>query len=237
MHFYDQSTIRAVNNARFYARFKWLGLGALAFGLWSLYDGYVNYPDMKVRSDAIMVIAEDELSRSELLECQDGAHDLNDVYKRVVEKLRDQSDAWARWLAIAEEKSWPVEPPEKAHTDNDIIMQYVMAGLCTLATTYFFGVLISTNGRWIEVDDNELITSGGLSFPLAAVTQIDKRKWIDKGIAYVAYNDNDRQRRFVLDNYKYLREETDAILYRMEQVAGADKIINGSAEVHPDAEK
>lgn len=231
----QRQTIRAENNAKFYSRFKWLALGALAFGVWSVYDGVVTYPDQQKRAYAMLELAEEHLSQSELAEAQEGAHGQNDIYKKVVSMMRENEDGWEAWKAEAAENEWDEAPPTKARSDGDIAGQYVMAVLCALATAYFLGVLIRTTGRWMEIDGETVRTSGGLSFDASTVTEIDKRQWVDKGIARLKYDDNGRTRKFVIDNYKYIREETDEILYRVEQVAGADKIVNGTPEADLDA--
>ncbi|MEO1495531.1 MAG: hypothetical protein AAFV43_00100 [Planctomycetota bacterium] len=235
MNLHEQTTIRAENNAKFYSRFKWLGLGAFAFGLWSVYDGVVTYPDQKVRAEALLTIAEENLSADTLQECQ-GGHGHNETYQKVAVALREDESGWEAWKSLASSSGWEEAPPTKLRTDGDIAGQFVMAGLCALATAYFVGVIIKTTGRWMELDDDRIHTSGGLSFPVTAVGEIDKRQWADKGIAHLKYEDNGRQKRFVIDNYKYIREETDAILYRVEQIAGVDKVVNGAAELTPGKE-
>ena len=59
---------------------------------------------------------------------------------------------------------------------------------------------------------------------------LNKRKWRDKGIAKVTYRDGNRKRRFVIDDYKFHRHPTDAILYELEQKIGVDKITGGPPE-------
>lgn len=228
----DNLKIRAENNAKFYSRFRWLALGAFAFGLWSIYDGVVTYPDQQVRAHALTQVAEEYLTSSDMAEVQKG-HGHNERYQKAVALLRENERGWEAWQAKAAENGWAESPPTKMRTDGDIAGQYVMAGLCALATLYFVGVLVKTTGRWMELEGETLRTRGGLSFSAKSITEIDKRQWADKGIARLKYDDNGRTRRFVVDNYKYLRDETDAILYHLEQIAGVDKIINGPPEKAP----
>lgn len=234
MNFHEQSTVRAPNNAKFYARFKWLGLGALAFGIYCVYDGAVAYPEQKVRSEAMIELAQETLSSEQLRNASEASYDLEGRYKALVAEMgKDEAD-WAKWTELAEQNGWPPEPPTKPRSDGDIGMQFVMATACGLAALYFFWVIWKTTGRWFEIDNDQVRTSGGLEFAASSVTEIDKRQWEDKGIARLKFEDGRGARRFIVDNYKYLKEETDAILYRIEQIAGADKIVGGAPEAPPE---
>ena len=77
-------------------------------------------------------------------------------------------------------------------------------------------------------------SSWGQSFQFDQVESLDKRKWRNKGIANVVYRDGARKRRFVIDDYKFMREPTDAILYELEQRIGIEKITSGPPEPLPD---
>lgn len=44
------TTIRANVDPKFYSRFKLIAVAALGFALWSLYDGFVTYPNQRERA-------------------------------------------------------------------------------------------------------------------------------------------------------------------------------------------
>lgn len=58
--------IRSTSDRRYYRRFLLMGLGALGFALWSLYDGAINYPNQRERGLAY-----------ETLETENRANDWN----------------------------------------------------------------------------------------------------------------------------------------------------------------
>jgi hypothetical protein len=87
-----------------------------------------------------------------------------------------------------------------------------------------------SRGRWIEADETGLTSSWGQRFDYDQVLAVEKRIWRSKGIAKIKYEDGKRKRRFVLDNYKFKRRETDAILYELEGRIGPDKIVGGPPE-------
>jgi hypothetical protein len=53
-------TIRAERDPRFYFRFLLIGLGALAFALWALYDGAVKYPRQRERGLAFEKLMDED---------------------------------------------------------------------------------------------------------------------------------------------------------------------------------
>ncbi len=63
---------------------------------------------------------------------------------------------------------------------------------------------------------------------------LNKRRWRDKGIAKIFYRDSARKRRFVLDDLKFMRIPTDAILLELEQRIGIEKIAGGPPEPIPE---
>lgn len=153
-------------------------------------------------------------------------------YSKYVE-LRDdlRGDEWEDY---AEQQGWPLEPPEKDRTEAEIAGQFWMAGGCALIGVFFLLKVLLARGRWMESDGAQLTTSWGQTVPYDAVTEIDKKKWANKGIARIKYTVDGQTKRFVLDDFKFHRQPTDAILYEMEQAAGTDKIVNGAPEVDPE---
>ncbi len=66
--------------------------------------------------------------------------------------------------------------------------------------------------------------------PLDQAVQLEKRQWRNKGIAKLRYHDGGRTRTFVVDDFKFKREPTDAILVEIEKQIGVDKITGGPPE-------
>lgn len=235
MNDFESSTLRAENNPKFYSRFKWLGLGAFAFMLYCLYDGYINYPDQQVRGMAFFELAEEKLTDEEKTEASEGSHGPGETYQHIVENLAEKSELAAAWEELAVENGWDVEPPAKLRTNGDIVSQYIMATIAVIAGVWMLLTVWRANGRWIELADDVVQTSWGQSFPVVSITQIDKRQWRDKGIAKVRYTHDGKSGKFVVDDYKYHRQKTDEILRRIEAIAGVDKITGGPPEEEPEA--
>lgn len=223
--------LRAENNPKFYSRFKWLGLGAIAFMFYCLYDGYINYPAQKERGEALIAVAEEVLSDEKKREISQAGHGPHDAYLLIKKQMPDYPELKEAWESKASAEGWPKIPPKKLRTDGDILGQYVMAAIALLGGIWFLTTVVRTSGRWFELNENGITSRWGESFSLDQVTAIDKKQWRDKGIARVRYKTpRGRQRTFVVDNYKYHKKTTDEIMRQIELGAGYDKIVNGRPE-------
>jgi hypothetical protein len=198
--------IRTNSDLRYYRRFVIIGLAALAGALWFFYDGAIKWPQQRDRILAHEKLAE-ELKGEDPLVFQE------------------------RWQAITKEKGWPISvPPGEAKTDTEITAQYFFgAGFAAIGLWLLWGVW-RARGQWIEQTESGLTSSWGQKLDYDQVLAVDKRKWRNKGIAKIRYQDGPRKRRFVLDNFKFDRDTTDRILYDLESRIGHDKIMGGPPE-------
>jgi hypothetical protein len=195
--------IRAKTDHRFYFRFLLIGVVALGFALWSLYDGAIGYPNQR---------------------------------ERALEYLRlEQADRTDEWPQFAREQGWPTDPPGVPKTQADFIVQYIMAGIAGAIGLWLLIVVLRSRGRWIEASESRLTSSWGQGFDFDSVVSLDKKKW-DKGIARVTYQEGNRKKRFVIDNYKFARQPTNGILCALEEKIDVDKIVGGPPETPPTAE-
>lgn len=136
-----------------------------------------------------------------------------------------------KWPVLAREKGWSIEDPGKPKTQFDIVVQFVMGTAAGLVGLTMLINVWRSRGTWVEADDSGVTTSRGQRMEFDQVLSIDKKKWRSKGIAVVKYNDGGRTRKLVLDNFKYMRDDLDAILRRTEAAAGFEKITGGPREL------
>lgn len=201
-------TIRAERDGRFYLRFLIIGLGALGFSLYCLYDGFIGYPHKQEKAL---------------------------LFEKLIEEGRGDD-----WDAEATKRGWSTTPPEASKPQDkyevDVKMQFWMAGLTALIAFFPLLAVYRSRGRWIELNDLGLTSSWGQSVSMDQVTALEKRQWRNKGIAKLRYNDNGRQRTFVIDDFKFKREPTDQILAEIENRIGHDKISGGPPEGFEPAE-
>ncbi len=219
-----QEVVRAPNDPKFYVRFKWVGVAMLVFMVWSLYDGIVKYPMQLERYEAWKglhaQLEEEGLNREE-----DG-----DYYeKRFSEE----------WQSISTEANWrvPIDKTIKERHVSAIYSNYAFAVIGGVVGSWMLLTVWLSQGRWIEVSKEGLDSSSGDSVAFSDATLLDKKQWDSKGIAWLHFEkEGGSKGRFLIDNYKYMRDETNEILIRVEQAIGADKIRGGLPETTDDSD-
>jgi hypothetical protein len=149
-----------------------------------------------------------------------------------LEKLSEEGRL-DEWDELARERGWSTstsglgEPKQQ----GDITMQFIMAAGSGLIGLWLISLPLRARGRWIEASETGLTSSWGQSLDFDKITRLDKFRWRSKGIAKITYQDDSgRKRRFVLDNYKFERHSTDAILYELEQRIDPAVITGGPPE-------
>ena len=114
------------------------------------------------------------------------------------EKALNQKDDKA-WRALARDNGWPASPKEK---DWDYkIKEQLIWGLGTGAIG--LALLLSYLrfvGRTLRCDADSLTTPDGRRIPFASVTKVDKRKWDNKALAYLWWQDQGTSRKAVIDD-------------------------------------
>jgi hypothetical protein len=203
--------IRTENDPRFYRRFWIMGTIAIGYALWSLYDGAIGYPAKQQRALA---------------------------HKKLEDEFASDAAVFSeKWRAYASERGWSTKYPGPPKSEEDykgsIVMQYVMFVGAGLIGLWLISLPLRGRGRWIEASDTGLTSSWGQSLDYENIVRLDKFRWRSKGIAKITYHDGKRKRRFVLDNYKFDRHTTDAILYEIEQRIDPALITGGPPEPPP----
>jgi hypothetical protein len=199
-------TIRTDNDPRFSRRFLFMGIAAIGFAAYCIVDGAIRYPHMQERALA---------------------------FEKLISEGRGDE-----WESFATERGWSASIPQESKSEDDfkssIATQYSMAVVSGLVGIWLISIPFRARGRWIESSDSGLTSSWGQSLDFNDVTAVDKRQWRSKGIARITYLDAGRKRRFVLDNYKFDRHTTDAILYELEQRIDPALITGGPPEPPPE---
>ena len=197
--------IRSENDPRYYRRFWIMGIVALGYMLLCLKDGILDYPSQRERA-----LAWRSLARKAAL--------MNGT----------------SWPESADGPKVPADLASRRHTKAKSLMQFVMAAGSGLIGLWLISLPLRARGRWIEATDTGLTSSWGQSLDFDKIVRLDKFRWRSKGIAKITYQDNGRKRRFVLDNYKFDRHTTDAILYELEQRIDPALITGGPPEPPPE---
>jgi hypothetical protein len=99
---------------------------------------------------------------------------------------------------------WNRKPPEKWHDAGSIREQWIVGHvLMALAAATVF-VLIRTLRRTMVLDGDTIITQDGRRVAIAALTQLDLRKWFTKGLAFAEYQlESGKKGRIRIDGMTY----------------------------------
>ena len=208
--------LRADYSPAYFRRFLWVALGCLAYSGWCCYDALVAYP-----KKGVIAAAHDQL-RVEFEKAE-----------------QDVSGLPEAWRAVAKQKGWPLERPEKTAEEvaSDIGKQYMMIIMCAIVGLPALWKWNSGRGTWIEGDEQMLRNNKGQELKIAEITKIDKRKWEDKGIATIHYSpDGKGKKKFLMDDFKFDREPMGKLMRFAEANLKPDQI-NGKSEVQLEKEK
>jgi hypothetical protein len=208
--------IRADNDPRYGRKFLIMGLIALGFAVYCLYDGLVGYPKRR----------------------EAGFEEFKADYKTLFTNEHQRSLSLAQFEVVKDEKQrheWDNYIESRGIPSGPAVaMQFIMAAGSTLAALILLSIPLRARGKWIEINDEGVVSSWGPGFYFDQVEGLNKRRWKNKGIAKVAYRDgNNGKRVFVVDDYKFERWRTDAILYVLEKRIDAGLITNGPPEPEP----
>ena len=187
-----------------------MGIVAIGFAFWCLKDAIISYPEIRQRGFEEFKAENPKITATDAAEFEANAN-------------KEEHVAWGQYAHEYNIKTGP-----------DIITQYIMAALTGVAGLVLLSIPLRSRGRWIELDDSGVRSSWGQEFHFDQIELINKRKWREKGIAKITYRDGARKRRFVVDDFKFMRGPTDEILFEIEQRVGIEKITGGPPETLAD---
>lgn len=214
--------LRANPETKFLLKYVLIGVGCVAFALWSAYDGFYAFPQKIPPA----------MAYEELLEKIESDPALSDADRKPM------------WEKIADENGWSAKLLKKdddvASIKTKIIYQYVFIGIGLIIGLPCLAWYFRNRNTWIESTADGLNSSWGQSLKISQIHQFDKKKWEKKGIGVVHYKtDQGAERKFVIDDLKYDRKSTDAIVRWVESQIPLEMIVNGlpePAEVAPELE-
>ncbi|MEI9895881.1 MAG: hypothetical protein WDN28_18905 [Chthoniobacter sp.] len=120
------------------------------------------------------------------------------------------------WPAVAREHGWTEEVPHKFFQPIDLRTQWICGTFATLLGLVSLAYWLTQKGRVLRTDGEAVYSPAGTRIPFGSITGLGKKKWEDKGLATVLYKIEGRKGRFLLDDYKFERDATHAILAEIE---------------------
>jgi len=167
----------------------------VGFGLYFFYDGAIGYP----KKNKIYKAHEEFVAIQDQKQAFLDEGGTNIEWAKVVEE--NGHPPQTEWIDYAAVNGWPEEPPEKLYSTTD---QFFFGTLCVVIGLAVLGTMLMNRKRVLRADDSSFYTPKGLRIHFASAFRVDKRKWDNKGLAYVHYRDeNEKERRATIDDLKF----------------------------------
>ena len=203
-------TLRADISRGYLMRLGLVGLFCFLGGLYFFYDGMYGYPAKRERGIAFLKFEEDNVGMDEL----------------------ERYEAWKEYAA---ERGWPQDNPLNPETKKpvsliDINEQFYYGGGACLIGLGFLSRFAYMFHRWVECDDSILRDKAGHETSYANITELNKKKWQSKGIAFVKYKSEKGPQQIRLDDFYFERDPTRQILRKVEANIDPALITNGKPE-------
>jgi hypothetical protein len=202
-------TIRADVSRGYLMRLGLVGLFCAFGGAWFLYDGLVGYPAWREQGFAYEKFMQENADLEEL-------------------------ERENKWKEIARENGWRERPLDeekgKPISVEAINEQFYYSGAAGLAGIGFLSRFAFMFRRWIECDENHLRDKSGRETTYANITELNKKKWQNKGIAFVSYKTDAGTDRIRIDDFYFQRDPTRQILRKVEANIDPALITNGKPE-------
>lgn len=185
--------------------FRRMGLmaGMLSLmGLWFLYDwkyGYHNanqIADKKDWFEQVLLKGYDEAVAAKTLDQW--------VKETEAKKLpAGKNGEPPRWISYAAENGWPEKPHR--YTDREISEQFWWGSVTLLIGLGVAGTMLLSRSKVLRAEADHWITPEGKVIPFTQAFRIDKRKWDNKGLAYVWYKESPSatEQKAIIDDLKY----------------------------------
>lgn len=207
-------------------------LVALGMGAFFLYDGMVRYPEKGRIYQTHEVWNEYEGERNEFLRTE--IDDENWTAHAQSAPSFQPYAFWEHesWKSYANAKGWPEKPPEKDY-GKKVMEQFVCAGICFAIAIGLLAALAVSRSRTLRADGESFTTPAGRRIAFANARRVDKRKWDNKGLAYVYYDDEEGNRkRATIDCLKYGKEAEQVFDRLMDNFDG--EVIETVREEEPE---
>lgn len=184
----------------FFRRMGILAAMLLFMGLYFLYDGKYGYAKANV-------IAEKKVKfETEFLKSFDEAKKAGKLDEWIAQSKASgmptgEDGEPPKWPSYAAQHGWPEDP--KKHSAEEIYQQFQWGGaMLFLALVVGVHVLLNRNKKFTG-HEQHMIMPNGAEVRYADAFKVDKRKWDNKGLAYVYHRSGGREKRAIVDDLKY----------------------------------
>ncbi len=180
---------------------------------WFLYDGYIAWPAEAKRFEQLVPIVETLAANGQ------------DIDPKHLDKNPEVMRAWERY---AKQHDLALKLP-KNRTAGDMSGQRTIGGILLLIGLSFIGWVALQHRKSVRADGDIITGPGGEKVDINTIVEMDRRKWVKKGIAYAIYEIDGRQRRLCLDDHKFIGCEEIILEAEKRIVAKTPKAENDEA--------
>lgn len=186
----------------YYRRMAMMAGIMLVMGLFFLYDGQYGY------HNANKIVDKMDWFEKVHLKSYDEAAAAGKIDQWIKESKAKglpvgKDDEPPRWVAYAAENGWPEKPHR--HTDDEITAQFWWGGATLLASLIVATLMLLNRNKVLKAEADHWITPEGLTIHFSQVFRVDKRKWDNKGLAYVWYRETAEapEKKALIDDLKF----------------------------------
>ena len=127
--------------------------------------------------------------------------------------MKEKSPRYDEWKKLTEENDWDLDPEE--YTSAKIETQWHFTYLMFAGAIGIVIVFLLNRKKVLKADSESIYLPNGKQMKFADAFRIDRRKWDNKGLAYVSYREggDGAAKKATLDDLKYVG--ADKILARL----------------------
>jgi hypothetical protein len=190
----------------------------IGMSLWFLYDGAIGYPAKRALSLKYQEVQD---------EAEEKYADVEDDEQR---KKLVQKEWFDAWYDYTEEHGFKAMNPGPPKSEQEILMQFVFAGVAAVPGIVFLAFLILSLRRWVKMDEEGVSNSQGQQVAFDDIATLDKTRWKKKGIAHIIFEKDGERQRLLLDDWKFETKPIEVILREVESRIQIERIVGGPPE-------
>lgn len=127
------------------------------------------------------------------------------------EELKNE-DLHSLWVSYSGRMKYDESPADALFDEESIMWQYITAGICGVLFLIAAYISLRNMGRRMLVTDTTYTAPGGKEILFTSMKKIDKRKWDNKGLAVIHYEEEGEVKKAKVDGmiYGQFKEEDGA---------------------------
>lgn len=114
-----------------------------------------------------------------------------------------QNKVLSLWKEYTNKTKIDFEPSEKLYEAGTIREQFIVCGICIALLLYALFISLRIMGRSMKVTPTGYSPPGGSEISFSTMFKVDKRKWDNKGLAVIHYEESGEKKKAKIDGMIY----------------------------------